>query len=654
MKTYLIPVVILLEAMTASAQPTINPRNDIDSLGLRYRQEKNDSSRAVIAFDLVKRLARTDTVKSYSYLQKGKKLIGKSTYLKGLYYFSIAQYCFDFDRERCNNALMKAISTLSPLKTKDSYKLQAKAWVNYVIQNKGAKGDDFAIQTILEKSVPLIEKSGDSLQLADNLFQVGLLFMNNQHYDRASQYYALASNMVARAPHNSPLPLRIMTLWADNYLYTQEYKKAKEKLDEAQQMLKNRAREREYLDYYYAEGVYYNETGHPEKALVSFNKGLSTPKDDADPYVRRTLTFEKVNVLDSLQRYEEGKQLLLNLFQDGRYMETIGNKMLMYHKLAYFEEKLKHYKPAYGYVREYLRLKDSLYTSQLHERISELELKYNDAKNKVQIETLRAENAESRFYTIFLGIGCFVLLAIIIISFLIYRNRKKLAEQKEINYQQQLKQVQQEKDIEVFKALITGEEQERDRIARELHDGLGGLLVGVKLNLHNMYNQQDENVMVREGIGTSIEQLDYSINELRHIASNMIPAALLHVGLEEALEDFCTSLSTDNLPIYFQANNMGIMQLSKHEQLMVFRIVQELVTNALKHASASKILVDYVYNGKRLDVSVEDNGIGFDTHTIFAGMGLKNVRERVQSLGAHLDIDSVKQEGTTVYFYYNL
>lgn len=654
MKRYFFCFIILLCSEAGFTQGLNKPQKVTDSLMQRFASEKKDSVKAVVAFDLVKRLARIDSIKSYEYLEKGKQHIGNSVYLEGLYHFSVAQYYFDTDRDRCNKALMKAIAVLAKIKTKDSFKLQAKAWFNYVVQNQHTKGDDFAVGTILEKSIPLVEKSGDSLLLADNYFQVGLLFMNNQEYKKASQYYELATNMLANAPADSPLPLRIMTLWADNYLYASDYKKAKEKLDEAKKMLKWRASEREYLDYYYAEGIYYNETGRHEEALASFNKGLATPRDEADPYVRRTLAFEKVNVLDSLHQYHEGKSILMEFLKEGSFTESINNKMLVYHKLAYFNEKLGDYKPAYFYVRKYLTLKDSLYSSQLNEGLHELELKYNDAKNKAKIETLKVEKANVRFYNTLLGIGCLFSITAATVFWFFYKNKKKLSEQKEINYLQQLKHVQQEKELEVFRAVVQGEERERMRVARELHDGMGGLLIGVKVNLNSIYDTENLEQEAKGRVKESLDRLDDSITELRSIAANMTPAALLHSGVKEALEDFCTSISGGDKEVIFQAKNMQELMLPDNEKIMIFRIVQELVTNAIKHASATRILVDCVYADKKLSITVEDNGKGFDAKLVSFGMGLSNVRSRAEALNANLDIQSEVGGGTTALLYYDL
>jgi two-component system NarL family sensor kinase len=140
-----------------------------------------------------------------------------------------------------------------------------------------------------------------------------------------------------------------------------------------------------------------------------------------------------------------------------------------------------------------------------------------------------------------------------------------------------------------------------------------------------------------------------SANELRRIARNMMPESLLLLGLEPALKDMCDSLSTDETQVVFQA--FGINTAMHQEiQVNIYRIVQELLTNAFRHAHASEILVQCSQNSSRFFITMEDNGKGFDATASDArpGIGLSNARSRVEYLNGKLDISSVIGEGTTI------
>src|SRR5690606_24737725 len=147
----------------------------------------------------------------------------------------------------------------------------------------------------------------------------------------------------------------------------------------------------------------------------------------------------------------------------------------------------------------------------------------------------------------------------------------------------------QQQKLAVGEALLEGEERERQRVARDLHDGLGGTLSGIKIKLDGLSQNMPAIVPLHEIIG----QLEGSIGELRRIAQNMMPGSLNRSGLEEAIRDLCASIASDHTKVEFQAN--GIRQdIPIGTQVHIYRIVQELLTNALKHGQASKILIQCV------------------------------------------------------------
>jgi signal transduction histidine kinase len=146
-----------------------------------------------------------------------------------------------------------------------------------------------------------------------------------------------------------------------------------------------------------------------------------------------------------------------------------------------------------------------------------------------------------------------------------------------------------------------------------------------------------------------ISQLDRSVNELRRIARNMMPESLLNSGLEIALKETCESFTSPGLKVDFQAYNIE-KDIAQDMQVTIFRIVQELLTNAVRHANATTILVQCSQNENTFYVTVEDNGKGFQTDKLDAGkgIGLTNVKNRVDYLKGNLEIESSPGAGTTI------
>ncbi len=194
-------------------------------------------------------------------------------------------------------------------------------------------------------------------------------------------------------------------------------------------------------------------------------------------------------------------------------------------------------------------------------------------------------------------------------------------------------------------SIIQGQELERSRMARDLHDGLGGMLSGIKLNLSAMKG----NMMIHESdaqlFNKSILQLDNAITEMRRVAHNMMPEALLKFGLTEAVQDYCDGINESNT-VKMKFTTIGFNQpLEKSVEVILFRIIQELSNNAIKHAVAKNIFIQLNNHGQGVTLTVEDDGKGFDATQITKGAGLQNVQSRIDYLKGSMEINSKEAEG---------
>ena len=208
-----------------------------------------------------------------------------------------------------------------------------------------------------------------------------------------------------------------------------------------------------------------------------------------------------------------------------------------------------------------------------------------------------------------------------------------------------------ESDKKLVQTLIENQtivETERSRLAKDLHDGLGGLLSGIKLTLNGVADKvpQKETALFNK----ALNQLDTAISEMRRVAHNMMPEALLKFGLGEAIQDLCDGINESNA-VKMKYIQMGSLQaLTQSAEIVLYRIMQELTNNALKHAEAKNIFIQITKHQKGFSITVEDDGKGFDYKIPVNGesAGLKNVRSRVEYLKGNLSIDSEKGKGTSV------
>ena len=237
---------------------------------------------------------------------------------------------------------------------------------------------------------------------------------------------------------------------------------------------------------------------------------------------------------------------------------------------------------------------------------------------------------------------------VITIGLLTFQNRR----QKQRSHRQHLQELEREKLLEATEAVLKGEEQERIRLARDIHDGLVGMLSGIKYSLHTIRDDTAATPHNRQVFDRSIDMLDSSIQEIRRVAHNMMPEALIRFGLNTALRDFCNDVTqSGTLKISYQSIGMEVVAIDQTTGIALYRIVQELIYNAVKHASATSAIVQITCSGNRLSLTVEDNGKGFDTSSLRNdhGLGWTNIGHRVEYLGGRCDITSRPGEGTSIH-----
>ncbi len=305
--------------------------------------------------------------------------------------------------------------------------------------------------------------------------------------------------------------------------------------------------------------------------------------------------------------------------------------------LAKLYEQKQDYPLSQKYLKRYVHLKDSVLNENISQGIGSLELQYRVHEKDKALAAKEQEILKRNYLLLAIASGLIFLGG----GFYFYYRHTK----------QKQKVLQQEKEISHLKATMNGEEQERIRIARELHDGIMVQFSSVRMNLDTIL-ESPESEGVRQELGTAIAHLDDATRELRRSAHNLMPDMLLAEGLSGAIQYFCTSISQrSGVSITFQQyGTLPVIQTSF--ELMLYRIVQELVQNAMKYAQASNVLVQLDITDTLLTITVEDNGIGIEEHISGGykeGSGLRGIRDRIVSLKGHMDISSENNRGATIY-----
>ncbi|MFA6246579.1 MAG: histidine kinase, partial [Mucilaginibacter sp.] len=618
-KIYLIPICLLI-ALCAFAQQQVplNEKRHLDSLENVLRSNSPDSAKANANFQLVEYWNFKDTVKSKMYLIRGQQLAGKDPYLNALAFFYEGQYYFSWNTAKAATAFKKAEEAFSVLHTPKAHGRRAAAWFNYALMNKDSKGYEFVTRIILEKVLPEAEKAGEKVMLAHFYTQLSTVLMNNYQFDKAGTYNQRAIELLQNESPRSTNLLFAYLSGVSIYCYDNEPEKAKPLLEKAKEIITPYPESVNYTLYYYNEALYYFTVKSFDKSLISADKGAVLAKKYNQKQLYQQFFFRKYEVYVQQKAYARARQILLEIVKDGTLTASANDKATIYAELAKTSKNLNDYKGAYSWINKYQVLTDSINKDQTQVKINELETKYRTAQNQQKISALQAQNKQAalrarneHLYNWLLVIVCLSLLITLALVILNAKNNRKLSIQKEINYQQQLRDLEQKQQLKVTKAMLDGEEHERERVARDLHDGLGGMLAGVKIGLSGWSNT-NAGAAADKDLHRIIGQLDSSVSELRRIARNLLPETLLKFGLETALKDLCEFYMRDGLHIDFQPLSIG-KNITLNIQLNIYRIVQELISNAIKHARATSIMLQCSQNDHVFFITFEDDGCGFDT-----------------------------------------
>ena len=331
--------------------------------------------------------------------------------------------------------------------------------------------------------------------------------------------------------------------------------------------------------------------------------------------------------------------------------ETGSAEYIMYAAsgMAEIEGKLGNYKSAAEYLTLQMNLSDSISNVKSKINANFLNIQYQTAQKEAQINLQQASIRQKNTLNYILIGSAASLLVISLLGYRNYRNKQKLQ-------QQRITELETEKQLTATEAVLKGEEQERTRLAKDLHDGLGGMLSGIKYSLNTMKGNLVMTPDNAQAFERSMDMLDSSIKEMRRVAHNMMPEALVNFGLDTALKDFCNDINQSGaLKLSYQSIGLKDTVIEQTTAIAIFRIVQELLNNTMKHSAATNAIVQVSKMDDLLSVTVEDDGKGFDASILekSKGIGWENIKNRVEFLKGKLDVNSQSGKGTSVHIEFN-
>lgn len=491
----------------------------------------------------------------------------------------------------------------------------------------------------LFNSLSIRERIKDVTGAAIAKTNIGMVYQSQEKITLAEKYVRESLETLEKEKYH---PIQLQTMHTLANLYGMQGKISEAlKLDERGITLANQYGDSLALSLFYdnmGNCFLYSDPPNYSRAIEYFSKTLAIDSSFSN---KKQMSDSYVNLGDAFlqqKKYAEAVSCLqrsADLAQESGYAQGKAKALQLLsnaHRLSGNNDQ------AYAALMAAMRVKDSVVNASSEASIAEMQVAYDTEKKQQQI-TLQKEQLSKKNYILLGSILLFVTIVLLAISYYLrYRLKQKARLQNEIMKQQDM----------ASRAVINAEEEERKRIARDLHDGVGQLMSAARMNL-SVYAAQarQDNVEQKASLDKIITLVDEGCREIRQVSHEMIPNALLKKSLAAAIADFLDKIDSSSLQVHFSAEGMD-ERFDTNTEIVLYRVIQECVNNVIKHAGATRLDISLFKDADGISATIEDNGKGFDPLQQPAGIGLKNIRTRVEYLKGTVDIDSAPGRGTVV------
>ncbi len=584
------------------------------------------------------------------YYNKGKLLSRKINYKRGE--AAYASQCLSIlnNRGQFREALEIAKDALELYKKVGQPRELAVAYLNVGSEWHYLSDFNTAADNYLEAK-KYADRANDVDMLRKATNNLASVFLSLAQFEKGRQYAQKGLEYAQQLKDETAISSTMYNL-ATAEVYLKRYDTALVLFEGIEAMARRRKDDVGYLDAWLGKAGAYSGLNRNREAIYYFDKVIALATQKQGPEYEMYSYMGKADVHIKENNYAPANEAIQKGLALARRLETKYELKDLLNKGAQLYEQTGNYKDALAYQKQAQILNDSIIGEKNQVTIANNEAKYEFEKKQTAINGLLAEKQlhqltirQQRTVNYVLGVGTAMVL---LLSFLIYRNVKN----KQKLDRQRINELEREKKLTATEAIIKGEEQERSRLAKDLHDGLGGMLSGVKYTLSNMKG----NMILTEKYATafehSISMLDNSITEMRRVAHNMMPESLMKFGLDEALRDFCKQVTISGvLSVSYQSFGLESKPVEHSLAITVFRVVQELLNNAIKHAAAKRVIVQVTQEEAQLTVTVEDDGKGMDMELLKTakGIGWKNIISRLDYHNGKLNVQSSPENGTSVF-----
>lgn len=679
-------VLLFILALSFSGQSATAQNPVVDSLQLQLKKQTNPQAKMEVLYELVRNGFRVNLDQARQHYKQLHQLSAQNpTLKKGKILDAAAQgvlYLADNDFEKAQTSFRKGLrlTANTPFTKEKAALLNFSGVIHYYTGNT-----DSAL-VYFEQSLKLKKQLGDVSEIAKSLSNLGSIYMVQSRMQKALDAYLEALKYDEKRHDQSAIASdynNISVLLADKgdftsaarygHLALRAYTGLQDSLGLSRGLISlgnvhlENAKNDSAMHYYRQAvtllGQYKSDY---ELSKVNQNIAMILTKEnkltEAEKLLNQALKTKTsledgpgiASVLGNLAHIyaKTGRQAqaITSLLESNQLAEKAGRKDYLinnnqllseiYTSRRDFENALKHH-------NAFAALKDSVDSEAYSKQLSELQIQYETTKKEQQLTALNQENtiqklSISRRNTIISIIAVLFALTTVV-AYLVYSRYKLKQEtrhQQEILKQQKL----------ATKAVLQAEENERKRIAGDLHDGIGQLFSAVKMNLSGLETQVGLAAPeAKQNFHKTLALVDESCREVRNISHQMAAQVLLNEGLVAAIQDFVSKIDARQLEINVEAAGFD-ERLDLNAETVLYRVIQEAVNNVIKHAQATHLDIQLTRDADGLSVMIEDNGQGFALNPAQkpTGLGLKNMQSRIAYLKGTVDFDSAPGKGTVI------
>jgi signal transduction histidine kinase len=651
MRLFLFGAIIMWSCRLLPAQDVY----DLDSLTKEFAKSNPDTNRVKLFIQLGQQYENNQPDTAIWFYEQALKLSEQLGYTRGIIsYYTNVTYVYNLKGRYDTSLVLNLRSVEIAKELGDPERIAAcigNVGASYTYLEQYEKAINQYLQVI-----PIAEKRNDKLKLCITYDNLGLLYLKINQHDKALQYGEQSVRLAREINRPFALINSLINL-AATYNALGMMPKAAAQLEEVRGLCRK-------VNHLYGLLVATLNLGDAHIKMANFAP-LKMYFEDALKLSEQLGEPEShVIALRGMAIYyfnhnmpKEAEQYALRSLQEARQQKMVSHIGRAYTVLAEIAI-LKHdfrMNSVYSFKSDSIR--NVLVNESVVRNVQNLEALYESERKAQQIKDLQQESeikdlqlGRRRILNYFLGASLLPLFLIALFARRSYFQKKKLLEKENQLQQVRIRQLESEKQLLASEAIIKGQEEERGRLAKDLHDGLGGLLSGVKFSLTNMKSNVVLDASSALLFERSLDMLDNSIAELRRVAHNMMPEVLVKFGLTEALKSYCQSVSESGIfKVNFQAVGMDD-RIDSGKEIILYRITQELLNNVAKHARATEVLVQLARQNGEVTLTVEDNGSGVDVAVLqhAAGSGWTSIRSRVDYLKGKADIQGAPGQGTSV------